>query len=234
MSCKKCVYGGKNKLFLKLAPFSHKNVRKVGCGCWLIRPGLQMTLEVIPNVFDGVYIKDLSRPVKFLTKNITLSSNKKNRSHCDLWIYGTRFFLISLSWFWLTTWNWYGQALWLHGGAWTSFNPPPNTHTHTHLYSHSSPALAPPFYSRLISQNTKHCCLISWMASGSVCVCQSERDGYTMVCSYVVMTKLSFCNCNFVSSHIQQDQEHECYSLWLRFFIINNCYYVKHYCNIML
>jgi hypothetical protein len=61
-------------------PFSHKSISEVRHWCWAIRPGSQLAFQLIQKVFNGVEVRALCRPVKFL--------------HTDLdktFLYGPRF-----------------------------------------------------------------------------------------------------------------------------------------------
>ena len=46
-------------------PLSNKGIREIRHQCWEIRLGLQMASDFIPNVFDGVGVRDLSKPAMF-------------------------------------------------------------------------------------------------------------------------------------------------------------------------
>ena len=48
-----------------LLPFSHKSISEVVHRFWAIRSGLQSAFQFIPQVFNGVEVRALSRPVKF-------------------------------------------------------------------------------------------------------------------------------------------------------------------------
>lgn len=57
---------------------STSRVCEVRHWCWAIRPGCRLAFQIIPNAFEGIEIRDLSRLVMFFHNNL------KNQFYMDL------------------------------------------------------------------------------------------------------------------------------------------------------